>query len=78
MDALRIKWTGLKLKNSRVANMKEQFNKTRAKSVRCRLLESDRILLNSMTGTENRLKGNGRCQFVNYLLKCFLVKKEYL
>lgn len=37
---------------------------------------SDGIYCYSLTGTENRLKSNGRCKFANHLLKCFLAKKE--
>lgn len=32
--------------------------------------ESVGIILYSMTGTENRLKINGRCKLVNHLIMC--------
>jgi len=40
--------------------------------------QSNGIYCYHITGTENRLKSNGRCKFANHLLMCFLAKKKYL
>lgn len=65
--ALRIKWTGLKFQNSGVTNMMEKFNKSgKSQKVLAADSQSYWTFFYSMTGIEDKLKGNARCKFVNY------------
>ena len=59
--------------------MISKFNKNnRSQKVLDTESKSNGICCYSVTGTETRLKSNGRCKFANHLLMCFLARKNYL